>query len=679
MTAQPNDADFGPLPRSDRPNTLQRLSIKALLSLLPEEKLLFRRESEEDKGVDGTLEAILPGGFTNFRAHVQLKSTDSRKRNDDGSASYTIETTNLNYMLNAQSSIYFLWIEPAKEMRYAWARDEWQTLETNTPDWKNQGSFTIRFRYALDAKAVDLIHERIIREARFGREIHETLARSSLLEHVVVRIDPQTLATDNPDELFRWITSSGMTIVSSGFGKLALEWLNALRPTQRQDARVQLVAAFAQVSLGRYQGALGPLADARMGWAHLSESDRQVLDYLQDVCRYHTGKMDQDEYLRRERERGESRTGTSAAQHRMEVLRLEHLDQHDRRRRAQLLQKMGGVCQEIESAPDAAPAQKILARVSVMYAEGDDLVGKFMDGAMRVRVRRDMGLRVDEVDRRTARDVDAAWRTWDGHARGLVQEAERERHPLLLAEAITARLTVYQNFLDTQRMVAFANNAAWEPDVDLCAALAREVEQAMEVFHRAGSLEGETRAKLVLADFRYLAGNRKSADTLAREALVVAQAMCYPKLESHAREYTDGPTSFEQFQATQAERQSQDEDVIRASDTDERVKALALRHLETLRLPAERLPVAERVWLSLRLISRERLEWCRHINLLQRTSDLENPATGYLTDPAKVCRCEKHLYTSNIENPDSETVISAFKRAYCDGCPDRDPKGWQGG
>jgi hypothetical protein len=223
-------------------------------------------------------------------------------------------------------------------------------------------------------------------------------------------------------------------------------------------------------------------------------------------------------------------------------------------------------------------------------------------------------------------------------------------------------------------MVAFASDAPWEPDVDLCAALARELEQAIQIFRRAGSLEGETRAKLVLADFRYLARDRKSADTLAGEALVVAQAMCYPKLESHAREYTQGPTSFERFRATQAERQSQDEDVINANDSDERLRELALRHLDTLRLPAERLPVAERLWRSLRLISRERLEWCRHINLLQRTHDLENPATAYLTDPPKLCRCEKHLYTSNIESTDSATVIAAFKRACCDECPDRDPK-----
>jgi hypothetical protein len=684
----PATEDMGPLPGGDRQDTLQQLSLKALRNLLPEDRFLFRRESEDDKGVDGTLEAKLKvriataeGGeevrpvFTNCRAHVQLKSTDSGNQNQDGSVSYQIETRNLNYLLNGSCPVYFLWIDATGEMRYAWARDEWRRLDAENPEWQRQGKFTVRFRDVLDAKAVEAIHERVIKEARFGREIHETLARSSLAERVAVSINPQTLASDDPQEIFGWITSSGMTIVSSGYGGLVTEWLNVLCPAQRRDARVQLVAAFAQASLGRYQAALGHLAEALMGRAGLSASDQRVLDYLQDVCRYQTGGMDQAEYLRRERLRAEHRIGTSAAEHRMEVLRLERLNEFDRRRRAEFLQPMRETCREIQSAPDAAPAQKILARLNMMFAGGDDLVGRFTNGVMQMRARQDMGFPPHEADRQAGRDVAAAWQRWSNDAGKLIREAEAERHPLLLAEAMTVRLTVYQGFLATHRMMATAGGTTWEPDAALCGALAREVEQVMEVFRRAGSLEGETRAKLLLADFRYLVGDRKSAQLLAEEALVVAQAMCFSRLESHAREYTDGPTSFEQFQATIAARRAQDEDMLLANDTDDRLRELALSSLEAMRLPADRLPVAEREWQSLRLIARERVGWCRHINLMQDKSHTLHPATCYLTDPPRFCVCEKHGYEANIRDPDPEAVINAFKKAYCDGCADRDPKG----
>jgi hypothetical protein len=326
MTARTND--MGPLPEGDRQDTLQQLSLKALRNRLPEEKFLFRAEPADDKGVDGALEAKLEyrvpkkgGGedvkhqFTNCRAQAQLKSTDRPKQNQDGSVSYAIETSNLNYLLNGPSPIYFLWIAPTDEVRYAWARDEWRRLDTENLGWREQGEFTIRFRDILDANAVEAIHDRVTKEARFGRQIHETLARSAMSERVVVSIDPKTLSSDDPQEIYDWITTSGKTIVSAGYGSLVLDWLNVLTPSQRAKAWVQLVAAFALTSLGKYQAAFGPLAEAAAGRATLRASDKLFLEYLQDVCRYQTGGMDQPEYLRRERQLAERRTGTPANEH----------------------------------------------------------------------------------------------------------------------------------------------------------------------------------------------------------------------------------------------------------------------------------------------------------------------------------------------------------------------------
>src|SRR5580692_4785416 len=142
--------DLGPLPRGDRADTLQELSIKAFRNLLPEDQFLFRDERINDKGVDGALEVKANGSFTNCRAQVQLKSTDAdpaspKAFNKDGSYSETIDTSNLNYLLNGSSPLYVLWISKLDELRFAWAHDEWSQLDTSKPDWKEQGTFTIRF------------------------------------------------------------------------------------------------------------------------------------------------------------------------------------------------------------------------------------------------------------------------------------------------------------------------------------------------------------------------------------------------------------------------------------------------------------------------------------------------------------------------------------------------------
>src|SRR5262245_48529639 len=97
--------DLGPLPKGDRQDTLQQLSIKAFRNLLPEDQFLFRDERVDDKGVDGALEVKVDGCFTNCRAQVQLKSTDADPAkkgdfNSDGSYSLSIDKANLNYLLN---------------------------------------------------------------------------------------------------------------------------------------------------------------------------------------------------------------------------------------------------------------------------------------------------------------------------------------------------------------------------------------------------------------------------------------------------------------------------------------------------------------------------------------------------------------------------------------------------
>jgi hypothetical protein len=668
----PHD-DMEPLPEGDRQDSLQQLSLHALRNRLPVDMFLFRRESEDDKGIDGTLEAKLRGQFTNCRANVQIKSTETPKRNLDGSISYSIETSNLNYLLNGVSPLYFLWIELNQEMRYVWAREEWRRLDTENPAWRKQSTFTVRFREVLDASAIEAIHNRVITEARFGRDIHEKLAKGALEERVVVSIDPTTLTSDDPAQLLEWITSSGMTIVSSGYGSLVSRWLDVLGSAQRRNARVQLVAACAQISLGRYQSAFGHLAEAATTRASLSASDQMFLDHLQDVCRYHAGVMDQAEYLSRERERIDRLAGVAAEEHRMEVLRLQWLNTPDKEGRSKLLQQMRAVCRRILADEDAAPRQKISVRLNILFAEADDLTGQFTSGAMHVQARQAMGFPAHQDDWQSGLSLAAEWDRWNRDVEAVLREAEAEMHPLLVAEAITVRLTGHHAFWATARMLAAATGTKWEPK-PLFEQLAGEAGRAIEIFRRAGSVEGETRAKLLFADFRYLSCDEKSARTLAEEALVIAQAWSYSQHESHAREYTEGPTNFELFLAEMAARRSQDEDVLHANDSDETLLKYAIHSLESMHLPQDRLPVVEREWQSLRHIARARVFWCRHINLMQDKTHTLHPETLYLRDPERFCVCEKHKYQANIRHTEPEVVIDSFKRVYCQGCPDKSPK-----
>lgn len=683
-----NPNDMGPLPMGDRKDTQQQLSLKALRNRLPDDKFLVRDERTDDKGVDVALEAKVEvrvptkdggeevmHGFTNCRAQGQLKSIDNPEPNQDGSVSYSIDTRNLNYLLNGQSPIYFLWLAPTDEIRYAWAKDEWHRLDAEKPDWKSQGTFTIRFRNVLDAAAVDSIHERIVKEARFARTISEILARASLSEGVVVRIDPQTLESTDPLKLYQWITSSGTTIVSSGYGAKILEWFGVLNPEHRNAPHVNLVAAYAQVSLGRNYEAAGSLSVAKLGIDTLSPGDRDFLGYLEDVCAYQTGRINQAEYLRREGERSGKKTGVAAAEHRLEVLRQERLHSQDRDRRAYLFAQMCLVAAQIESALDAKTAHKLSARIHLLSAEGDELAGKLTMEFVQTQARADMGIPAEHVAQRARARLTQLWEELAKRSGNCIEEAAAEGHPLLLADAITAKASVYQVVLLTQRMHAAAAETAWQPPEDVIRSTMEVVERAMGIYRLAGNVEGETRAKLLLADLFDSLGQPQAAKKLAEGAVVVARAMGYSRLESHAREYIVDATVFQKFQETLAKRKAVDEDVHTADESDDEVRAIARITLDSLGLPSERLPVLERDAESCRQIARERVDFCRYITLVQNLSHTLSPSMCYATDPSRACVCEKLGHKSNIRSTDAGAVISAFKGAYCNGCPHRSPKG----
>ena len=293
-------------------------------------------------------------------------------------------------------------------------------LDASNPDWQKKGSFTIRFSKTLTPAALAEIRERILDESQLHRRIHESLARSAPAENVVVSINAKTLASTDPTEIYERLSQNGMTIVSSGYGKQALEWYALLNPDAAKEPRLKLVAAFAASSIGKYHEAKGYLASAVLAMDKLSDDEQQFLEYLGHATDYHMGRVDRTTYLALESDLGRRLTGLKADEHRLEVLRHERLAERDLNRRANLLNQMRAVVAQIESAPDAHPAQKVQGRLILLSAEGDDLNTQFLEDATRVALREDMGFSANSMAATTAKDTAERWADWDRRAAKLV-------------------------------------------------------------------------------------------------------------------------------------------------------------------------------------------------------------------------------------------------------------------
>jgi hypothetical protein len=88
-----------------------------------------------------------------------------------------------------------------------------------------------------------------------------------------------------------------------------------------------------------------------------------------------------------------------------------------------------------------------------------------------------------------------------------------------------------------------------------------------------------------------------------------------------------------------------------------------------------RLEVIETHLRSFRQISRERLDWCRYLQIFEDLEAAGNPRKAYSELLTRKCFCDKFEYLSEDASTDAEAVISGFKQIFCRSCPARDPKG----
>jgi hypothetical protein len=117
-----------------------------------------------------------------------------------------------------------------------------------------------------------------------------------------------------------------------------------------------------------------------------------------------------------------------------------------------------------------------------------------------------------------------------------------------------------------------------------------------------------------------------------------------------------------------------DPDVRGAKESDADVKRSAMRTLEALELLTSRLSNLERDFLSHRDISRERVNHCRHIDLLQEMAAVRDPEDDFRRDPERICVCRLHGFRSLVPSKEWSVVINVFKENYCRLCADRAPK-----
>ncbi len=173
------------LPQRTQEHVNSDQGVRKFWELFTDPWFIVREESKSDYGIDIVIEALIDSGEhpTNIRSHAQVKSS-MKKPNADGSYSYSVHFSNLNYLLNSPNSFYVFYAVKEDRLLYCTAESAYKAYA----DTKN---VTINFREDLDQHAVKNIHSQITATSMSIRDLLLSPNRRMIInpEHFVYSTD----------------------------------------------------------------------------------------------------------------------------------------------------------------------------------------------------------------------------------------------------------------------------------------------------------------------------------------------------------------------------------------------------------------------------------------------------------------------------------------------------------
>lgn len=149
------------LPKRTKSHELEDKSILAFENALNTDLFIIQGRDEHDYGTDLQIELIDNGNMTNFRTHVQLKSTEA-SMNKDGSVSVAVEIANINYLSRQKLSMYACYHQPSSKLLVCFVEDVISQYEHKNSNWREQKTATVNFLQRFDQKFQNELHRKLL-------------------------------------------------------------------------------------------------------------------------------------------------------------------------------------------------------------------------------------------------------------------------------------------------------------------------------------------------------------------------------------------------------------------------------------------------------------------------------------------------------------------------------------
>ncbi|MFN8396479.1 MAG: DUF4365 domain-containing protein [Bacteroidia bacterium] len=286
------------LPKSDPNEELMTISERAFDKLLNETKFLVRKDPN-DKGVDYHIEVKVDGSCTNCRFFVQLKSTQSKKPNRDGSISQKIYTTNINYLrFGGIPAYYVLYDSKTKRLFFRNVLDVFREVSRKSPNWELQKTHSVRMSRPLDEVALNEIYDDAINQGLMRMEVLDriSLAQVSLLVGNKVLIGDDLQVTDDSG-IRNEILEKGFGMINRGEWKEVLELHRSGSGNVASPAGYMLIVGIAYHYTGSLLEAQAMFERALLRKVELDGQLLGFLQYFEAVNNQALGRLTKEEFM----------------------------------------------------------------------------------------------------------------------------------------------------------------------------------------------------------------------------------------------------------------------------------------------------------------------------------------------------------------------------------------------
>ena len=244
------------LPKNSRNQELEALSKKAFEPLFDVERFILKSETI-DNGIDYRCEIKKGGNVLGFGFNFQLKSAEDAVRNTDGSYSKSLETSNIEYLINnGLPAFYGFYVVDNKSFYYAYLNDFIHDLLNKNKEWQKQPNHTLRFSKLLDVDSVNAIYNIVLHKGITLRKINSNLAmRSVYLQSDKIIIDYHG-EVNTDQEIRDFIEKYGITLVNNCRWNEVLALHNKASQGISKSSKYNLIIGLANYYLGHYYRAL---------------------------------------------------------------------------------------------------------------------------------------------------------------------------------------------------------------------------------------------------------------------------------------------------------------------------------------------------------------------------------------------------------------------------------------